>query len=219
MKAAVLGVFVFAAAIVAHREFGHGGQGPIVGNVEDDAVARAAVRAVGEGIFEAAVAGRASVGEAGIADADIGRDEGEGRFAPFAVANDEAGLVERSDLGAIDGGDADQRRRFAMNGGEERLQLIRRPLGLDENAPGRIENKAGEAVAASKIEDPGAESDALDDALNAEPRSNCAVGRDGVGVPFLERFRRPLSVTQSGWKCEKAHIPEVSSHSVILNPV
>ena len=78
VEAAVFGVLVFAEAVGAHGEFRHGGHGAVVGNVEDDAVARAAVGAVGEGIVVAAIFGIARVGETCLADADVGRDESEG---------------------------------------------------------------------------------------------------------------------------------------------
>ena len=57
VKAAVRGILVLLAAPRTEHEAAHGRVGPVIRDVDDDGVARAAVRAVGEGIFKAAILG------------------------------------------------------------------------------------------------------------------------------------------------------------------
>ena len=72
MKAAGGGIFVFLPAGAAHREGGHGGVWPVVGNSGDDGVAGTAVGAVYEGIPEAPVGRVKELAQA------VGADEGVG---------------------------------------------------------------------------------------------------------------------------------------------
>ena len=57
VKAAVRRILVFLAAPRAQHEITHRRVGPVIRNVDDDGVARPAIRAVGEGIFKAAIVG------------------------------------------------------------------------------------------------------------------------------------------------------------------
>src|SRR5580692_8409549 len=57
MEAAIRGILVLLAAGGAKNEIPHGGVGPVVGYVDNDCVARAAVCAVGEGILKATIRG------------------------------------------------------------------------------------------------------------------------------------------------------------------
>jgi len=50
VEAAIRRGFVFGTAVVAEREIGHRGVGPVVGHGGDDGVARAALGAIDEGI-------------------------------------------------------------------------------------------------------------------------------------------------------------------------
>lgn len=166
MEAAVFGILIFTEAVGAHGEFRHGGHGAVVGNVEDDAVARAAVGAVGEGVVVTAIGGIAGVGETGLADADVGRDEGEGGTGGIAFVDGKGGIAEDGDLGAKDLGDADERRRFGGKGSDESFDGRRVPFDFNEDPARGVEDEAGERVSASQVIDVGAEADALDDAAN-----------------------------------------------------
>ena len=64
VEATVGGVVVLGLAGRAHREAGHRGGRPVVGHVEHDRVPRPAVRAVGERVAVAAVAGVVDLGQA-----------------------------------------------------------------------------------------------------------------------------------------------------------
>ena len=57
VEAAVEGGFVFGAAIIAKRESGHRGVGPVVRHCGDDGVARAALGAIDEGVSVASFIG------------------------------------------------------------------------------------------------------------------------------------------------------------------
>lgn len=162
----VLCILVFVEAIVAHREFPHGGQRAVVGNVEDDAVTRAAVGAIGEGIVVAAIRGVAGVGEAGIANADIRRNEGEGGTGCIAFMNRKSGVACDRDFGADDLGDADERRSFDGEGGNERVNRTGVALNLDKDTAGRVKNESGESVSAGEFIDVRTEADALHHAAN-----------------------------------------------------
>ena len=75
----VLRILVGASAVRAHGETRHGGVGPVVGEAADDAVAGAAVSAVGEGVTVVAICGVGDVPGAGLAHALIRRDGDRGR--------------------------------------------------------------------------------------------------------------------------------------------
>ena len=75
MKAPVGRISVFFFALVTHGETGHAGGGAVVRNGADDAVAGAAIGAVGKGVVKAPVGGVEDIGEALVAHGDIGADE------------------------------------------------------------------------------------------------------------------------------------------------
>ena len=79
VEAAVGGILVFGAAGGAHRETPHRGAGAVVGQVLDDAVARAAVRAVDERIAVAAVGGIEQLAQAVVAGGEVGQHRGAAR--------------------------------------------------------------------------------------------------------------------------------------------
>jgi hypothetical protein len=166
MEATILRILIFAEAIVAHREFRHGGQGAIIGNIEDDAVSRAAAGAVGEGIIVAAIRGVAGVGEAGIADTDIRRTQGEGGTNSIAFMDRKTGVARDRDFCAKDFGDADEGRRFDGQGSDERFNRGGVALNLDEDTAGRVEDESRKSMAASEVVDIGTEADALHHAAN-----------------------------------------------------
>ena len=88
---------VFAAACGAHREPAHGGVRPVVGNVQHDAVPRAAQRAVGEGIAKAAVRRIQHLAQAIGTGGEIGEDGGRGRFGIVARLDRKLARTHRLD--------------------------------------------------------------------------------------------------------------------------
>src|SRR5690606_30479027 len=76
VETAVGGIVVFAGAALAHRESGHGGTGPVVGQRGDDGEAGTAVGAVDERVPVPAVGGIAQFGLARGAEGDVRGGEG-----------------------------------------------------------------------------------------------------------------------------------------------
>ena len=77
MEAAIPGIPVLGPARLAHREPGHGGVGPVVGDVRGDGETRPAVGAVGERVAVPAGAGIPDLGEAVLAGGNVRGDQGE----------------------------------------------------------------------------------------------------------------------------------------------
>ncbi len=90
--AAVEWVVVLRGARRAHREAGHGGHRPVVGQVGDDGVARPAVGARDERMPVSAVGRVAHLAQAVLADRDVGRDE-RARVVAALAADDLKSLV------------------------------------------------------------------------------------------------------------------------------
>ena len=112
VETAVRRILVFAQAIGAHREDRHGGLRAIVGDVLNDAVTRAAIGAVGEGIEIAAVGGIGEIGVAIVAGADVGRDHGELSGVRNAVMNGEGDFAHGRAVFDFDVLDFSERRRL-----------------------------------------------------------------------------------------------------------
>ncbi len=91
MEAPVERVGVFAPAVRAHLELAHGRVWPVVGNVEDDGEARAAVGAVGEGVQMTPVVGVEKLGKAGRASSEIGQYGGGFLLPGIALEDLETG--------------------------------------------------------------------------------------------------------------------------------
>ncbi len=169
MEAAVGGIVVLTAAVGAHGEAGHGGRRPVVGHVEGDGEARAAVGAVGERVAVAAVGRVEDLRPAVGAGGQVRRD----RNPPFAgrVAGDDreaAGLLwcDRLAVQLVDDGG---RRRRGLQPCLEGFQGGRRPESLDDDAGRVVAHRAGHARLARQAIDPGAEADALDGAADLDP--------------------------------------------------
>lgn len=72
METAVRRIMVLRLAIRTHAKAGHGGGRPVVRNILNDGVTRAAIGAVGERITEAAIFGIINIAQAIVAGGDIG---------------------------------------------------------------------------------------------------------------------------------------------------
>ena len=92
MKPAIRWIFVLGEALFAHREAGHGGQRPIVGNLASDGVTWAAIGAVGERITVPAIFWVAEVPQAVVAGRDVGRDGRRFSWFVDTFANYKAGV-------------------------------------------------------------------------------------------------------------------------------
>ena len=166
--AAVERVLVLAAAVRAHGESGHGRPRPVVGEAADDRVARAAVRAVGEGVAVAALAGRRDLLEAVRAGGDVGGDEDEARGGARRADLEAPAALERggTDVEPLDDG---QGREPGPQGGRELVADRRgRAFDVDLDAGAGVLDPAVEPEAAGQAIDVGPEADALDDAEDGQ---------------------------------------------------
>ena len=128
VEPAVERVVVFALALRAHREFLHRSVRAVVGQRFDDGEARAAVRAVGEGISMAAIGGIENFPGAIGAGRDVGQDEDGLGAGVVALADFEAGVaggIEEGELEALDDG---ARRLFGFEARREIRGRCRRRL-------------------------------------------------------------------------------------------
>jgi len=160
MEAAVGRVVVFAPAGRAHFKSRHAGVRPVVGQMARQRIARAAMRAVDEGVAPAAVGGIEQLGEAVRAGGGIGRHRGIRR----AVATDfyfEAACIAERRFRRLHRGDARQRGRFRLQPDDQRLDCLRRALRLDVHALAVVAHPAGELQLLRQAIDEGPEADAL----------------------------------------------------------
>ena len=97
MEAAIPRVPVFCPARLAHREPGHGGVGPVVGDVRGDGETRPAVGAVGERVAVPAGAGIPDLGEAVPAGGNVRGDQGEPPTPRPLAGHDGEGLLADRD--------------------------------------------------------------------------------------------------------------------------
>jgi len=169
VEAAIRRIIVLRLASGAHAEGGHRRLGPIVGDIADDGEARAAVRAVDEGIAVASVARVKKLSQAIVADGDVGRDGLELAGPGLGVADDEG--IGRQALDAVgskvldrDVLDAGHGRRLRAQALDKLVQRRARPHCLDLDARGTVQHPAGKPQAGSEVVDEGAESHSLDDA-------------------------------------------------------
>ncbi len=166
VETSVNGTLVFAAAVGAHREFGHSGHRPVVGNIEDDAVTWAAIRAIGEGVIVAAVGGIARIRETGIADADVRWDQSEGGLAAATLMDGKARFANSGNLGALNLGNAHQGRRFRRQSRDKGVHRRRVALNLDEHSARRVQHESCQPMAARQVVDVRTKAHTLDDAAN-----------------------------------------------------
>jgi hypothetical protein len=113
-----------------------------------------------------AIGGIAGVSETGLADADVGRDEGEGRTGCIAFVDGKGGVADGGDFGAEDLRDTDEGRSFGGKGRDEGFDGRGVSFYFNEDPAGGVENEAGERVAAGQVIDVRPEANALDDAAN-----------------------------------------------------
>ena len=187
VEAAVTRVVVLPLAVGAHGEGGHGGQGPVVGHVLDDGVARAAVGAVDEGIAKAAVARVAHFGQAGLAHRGVRADQGPAGAGPGG-ANLEFALTRLLvRLPAADPGDPGQGGRLPFQPREKALHIAGRALH-GQFHPGRgVGDVTGQVQGAGQIVDKGAEPHPLHHPAHLGPYTHARPRRFRTSPSFPAR--------------------------------
>ncbi len=199
---AVPHIAVFRGAGGAEGEAGHGGLGPVVRHIGDDAVAWSAMHAGDEGVPVAPVGGIAQLPQAFGTGGAIGRD-GEILVAgPARGLDDDAGQAGGHGGFLIDGGDARQRRRRGESG-PETGDGLGGTLHRDGDALRVIGDTRRDAAGFGQPHQEGTHADALYAA--AEAQAACA-RRDFRTAhweyrPSLSK-RRSMSISQNGlhWK-------------------
>jgi hypothetical protein len=144
---------------------------------------RATVRAVGERVAEAAVAGIEQLAQAVVAGGAVGRD-GCARLARArALADKEAGLPGRLDRLRRHVLDARERRRLVRKTGEETLDGVAIGLDLEQHPARVVQDVAVQPHLLGKAVDVGPEADSLDRPVHARADARHVV----------DRFWRPVS--------------------------
>ena len=142
VEAAVARVGVLAPARRAHLELAHGGARPVVGNVQNDGVARPAVSAIGEGIKIAPVGRVEQLAEAVAAGCQVGQ-HGRGSFGARVAGQDlkprEAGRRQPTDFPGQHHG---RHGLLAIQARKELLQRRFRPFDFHHQAGTRIQHPA-----------------------------------------------------------------------------
>ena len=168
VKPPVQRVFVLPPAVGAHPEGGHGRLLAVVRDVADDRVARAAVRAVGEGVEEPAVLRIEDVVEAVVTRGQV-RWNGDVPLLGRLAGDDGelARVLERDrlprQLADLRGGRAS--RAEVGHEGIDRFVTAER---VDDHARGVVVNTTLDAFACGELIDPRPETDALNDAANLD---------------------------------------------------
>jgi hypothetical protein len=185
VEPAIGGIFILSKAVGAHGEAGHGGLGAIVGNIEDDAVARAAVGAVGEGVLVAAIRGISRLCKADIAHRDVRRDGGKDDLPGATGADLESRLSGGWKLLEKNLRDVYQRRRLQWQRISKGPNRDGCTFRLDDDPVTGIEHKAGKLMPTSQLMDIGAKAYPLN--YPADLESNALDG-DGNSIGAVEKF-------------------------------
>ena len=134
VEASIGGVGVLRPAAPAHLEVDHRGAGTVVGDAGHDGVARAAIRAVGEGVAEAAILGVEDLPEAIAARRHVGGNERRCRRLGRARPDDEIRLVAECEALDVNRADTGQRWRSGAEALGEGSDRLRWALHLDRHA-------------------------------------------------------------------------------------
>ena len=171
VEPAIQRVVVFALAGLAHHEALHRRAGPVVRQRLDDGEARAAVRAVGEGILEAAIRGIEDLAQAIVAGGDIRKDERDQRPVGRALADLEPGIAARVEPRCFQALDCGARRPFGKEPRQEAVEGETIPLDLDAHPLRRVAHPSLEVQRDGETVDKRSEADALHGAGHARPEA------------------------------------------------
>ncbi len=171
VKAAVGRGGVLAAAVGTHLEGPHGSPRAVVGNIENDAIARSAVGAVGERIAEAAIGRIAKFREAGRAGCQVRQHRG-GLLRALVASQDREPARPNRDQPADLPGEHNRWRRFLpVKARQEAVELRRGSLDLHHQAGARIQHQSRQAQFLGEPVDKGAEAHPLDRACQADSKA------------------------------------------------
>ena len=195
VEAPVQRIAVLGLAAGTEGEAGHAGGSTVVGDGTGDGVARPAIGAIGEGIAEARIAGRAHVAQAVLADAHIGADQHAVAGMAVAGHDDEFRLaVHRGQLRDLQPGEPCQGRQLTAQAHGKGIHLRRVALHLDAHPLRGVAHAAGKAAFHGQPVDEGAEAHALD--LSCGQQGRTFVLCHGTNLAFFWRLRyaRPAAL-------------------------
>ena len=168
VQAAIVRLAVLRLALFAHGEGLHARAFAVVWQTEADRIARAAVRAVGEGVAPAPAVRREHLAEAVAADGRVLPDH---RRRASASAVEDIEVVRDGDrVGEARGDRVDARQwwRVLMQALEQKVDRFARAADLDFDALRVVAHPARELEFVRESPDQWTEADALDDAAQAD---------------------------------------------------
>ena len=174
VEAAIGRVVVFGGAALAHGERRHGGGRTVVGQGTDDGEPRTAVSARHEGVPVTAVVRVEQLGDAVVADGDVGRNRGSGTGDRLAVDDAKAAVAHAvgADIDDVDSTDRCQRRRLSAQPATEFVDARGRSLHFEEDRARIVADESGKPKLAGDPVDERAEPHPLDDTGHGEPLSD-----------------------------------------------
>ena len=182
VKAAIAGIFIFSVAVAIERPISHGSVGAVIGQTEDNRVARTTVRTVDIGIPISPVRRVQKLAQARIADREVGRNANRGPFPSLALADGE--LIQANRRRAVHFDFRDARRGRSL--GFQILHESSQPgLGaFEENLDSllAVQHPPGERVGLRQAIDVGPEANALHYAAN----SNRTSAGHGYSAPTMQ---------------------------------
>ncbi len=138
MKTTIQGIVVFLLAILAHDKPFHGCLGPVIGNIFNNGVPRAAIGTIDKGIFKSSVLWVIHLRQTRFTNTDIGRNQGIAKVALPAFNNLKTRkLLDRHLLG-FNPGDKGKQGRFFTNVPDKTVHRSTGSLHQDEHPLGRI---------------------------------------------------------------------------------
>jgi hypothetical protein len=143
VEAAIAGIVIFLLTVVTKGEPRHGGEGAIIGKGLDNAISRAAVGAVDEGIAVAAIVGVKQFFDAVGTGGEIRENQGGFPLGMgFGGLNDEVCLALGGDLLAMEAINLGVGRKFNEETLTELFELGAIALNFDHNSVSGIGNPA-----------------------------------------------------------------------------
>jgi hypothetical protein len=182
MKAAVDGILVLFTALVTHPEEPHGRVRAVVRQLLDDAEARTAIGAIGEGIAVAPVEGIHHLGQAIVTGGDVGENQRcfwTSRTRPDRELGKSAG-IEESGLKALD------RRAGRTLGVKTAPKLIKqrdRTLHVDHDPLRSVPDLTVQAEFRGEPVNKGAETDSLYSPSHNQVEANHALIQRSLSPP------------------------------------
>ena len=175
MEAPVGGIAIFCGAARAEVEGRHRRIAAIVGKRPDQRIARTALRAIDEGIAEAAILRIGEFGRAVRAQELVGRNVHGRRLIGAAFENGETFERRGGHRPRVLHDRPGERRRLAVQRPFETVESIGRALGENLDLARKIAHPAGKIMPLREPKDEGPEADALDTAAETPgPRLHAA---------------------------------------------